>query len=285
MFGARSLLFVPGHRPERFSKALESGADLVCIDLEDAVPIGRKAEARAAVSEFLDDCIESSHERVIVRIGAVTSAEGRADLRALADMRPPRRVMLAGTESPEDIRTAAAAIDAPVGWIALIESAAGLLNMQAICAGQKLDAVMFGGGDFSAQLGAEFAWEPLLWARSQMAVIAAAYNLPLIDVPYLDVGDEDGLVAETRRIVALGFGAKAAIHPRQIAGLHRGFAPSPQKLEEAQAIVCAFEAAAGGAVVVNGRMVDQPIVDSARRLIARASFPTDNEIRNTVLED
>ena len=285
MFSARSLLFVPGHRPERFAKALESAADLVCIDLEDAVPLAQKAEARAAVTAFLSDCPEAVCQRLVVRIGAVASDEGRADLEALANTRAPGRFMLARTESPQEISTAAAALDDSVGWIALIESAAGLLNMQAICAAAELDAVMFGGGDFAAQLGAEFAWEPLLWARSQMAVVAAAYNLPLIDVPYLDVRDEEGLLAETRRIVALGFSAKAAIHPAQLDGLHRGFLPSQQKLEEARAIIQAFEVAQGGAVVVNGRMVDQPIVDSARRLVGRAEQHRNNENRNTVLED
>ena len=285
MFNARSLLFVPGHRPERFAKALQSGTDLVCIDLEDAVPLAHKADARLAVQKFLSDCPESVRERLIVRVGAVASDEGRADLQALASTRAPRRVMLAGTESPDELRTAIAGIAAPVGWIALIESAAGLLNMQAICAVPELDAVMFGGGDFAAQLGAEFAWEPLLWARSQMAVIAAAYNLPLIDVPYLDVRDAEGLLVETRRIAALGFDAKAAIHPLQIDTLHRGFVPAQQKLEEAQAIIRAFEEAQGGAVVVNGRMLDQPIVDSARRLLARAEQHRNTENRNTVLED
>ncbi|WOX05878.1 HpcH/HpaI aldolase/citrate lyase family protein [Microbulbifer pacificus] len=269
MFTARSLLFVPGHRPDRFEKALDSGADLVCIDLEDAVPLAQKGDARTAVCGFLERCEPALLERIVVRVSAASSDEGRADLYALLHARLPARLMLAKTENAEEIAEASSLLGQPVRWIALIESASGLLGMERICRDCSLDAVMFGGGDFAAQVGAEFAWEPLLWARSQMAVIAAAYRLPVIDVPFLDVRDVQGLEAETRRVSALGFSAKAAIHPSQIEGIHRGFAPTADALNQAQKIVRAFEQAQGGAVVVEGRMVDQPIVDSARKLIAR----------------
>ncbi|MFV8784253.1 HpcH/HpaI aldolase/citrate lyase family protein [Microbulbifer sp. SA54] len=270
MFNARSLLFVPGHRPERFAKAFASAADVICIDLEDAVPLAQKAEARAAVCTFLAGCDPAQLARLIVRVSAVGSDEGRADLAALSQARLPARLMLAKTETEKDIPLAADLLGTAVRWIALIESASGLLSLNSICADPALDAVMFGGGDFAAQIGAEFAWEPLLWARSQMAVTAAAHALPVIDVPYLDVQDADALEAETRRVCALGFSAKAAIHPAQVESIHRGFAPSADALQRAHRTVEAFERALGGAVVVDGRMVDQPIVDSARKLIARA---------------
>jgi citrate lyase subunit beta/citryl-CoA lyase/(S)-citramalyl-CoA lyase len=270
MFDARSLLFVPGHRPERFAKALGSGADLVCIDLEDAVPLAEKQLARDRVCEFLEGCEPAVLERVVVRMSAVGSEAGRADLVALSQARLPARLMLAKTETADDLRLAKKLLGRCTAWIALIESASGLLAMNSICSEAALEAVMFGGGDFAAQIGAEFAWEPLLWARSQMAVTAAVHGLPVIDVPYLDVRDAEGLEHEARRVAALGFTAKAAIHPAQIEGIHRGFAPGPEALLQARKTVAAFEQAQGGAVVVDGRMVDQPIVDSARRLIARA---------------
>ncbi|GAA5525475.1 (3S)-malyl-CoA thioesterase [Microbulbifer aestuariivivens] len=273
MFDARSLLFVPGHRPERFSKALASAADLVCIDLEDAVPVAEKLQARESVCAFLAECAPAELERLVVRVSAVSTEEGKADLAdlaALAESQLPARLMLAKTETAEDVRSATELLGRASGWIALVESATGLLAMNAICGEPALDAVMFGGGDFAAQLGAEFAWEPLLWARSQMAVVAAAHGLPVIDVPYLDVRNAEGLEQETRRVAALGFSAKAAIHPAQIEGIHRGLAPSPEALQKARKIVEAFEQAQGGALVVDGQMVDQPIVDSARRLIVRA---------------
>lgn len=270
MFDARSLLFVPGHRPERFPKALASGADLVCIDLEDAVPAAEKALARNSVCEFLAGCETAELERFVVRVSSVNSEQGRADLAALAQTRLPARLMLAKTEQADDLRLAGRLLGRSAAWIALIESAGGLLALNSICSEPVLDAVMFGGGDFAAQIGAEFAWEPLLWARSQMVTTAAAHSLPVIDVPYLDVHDSAGLENETRRIAALGFSAKAAIHPVQIEGIHRGFAPKAEALQQARRIVAAFEQAQGGAVMVDGRMVDQPVVDSALRLIVRA---------------
>lgn len=270
MFDARSLLFVPGNRPERFGKALLSGADVVCIDLEDAVPQAQKSEAREAVCAFLAECDANQRARLCVRVSAIGTEAGREDLVALSRSPLPARLMLAKTETEHDIPQAASLLESPVRWIALIESASGLLSMEAICRAPVLDAVMFGGADFAAQVGAEFAWEPLLWARSQMAVTAAAYALPLIDVPYLDMQDMAGLEQETRRVAALGFSAKAAIHPLQVEFIHRGLAPAPEALLHAHRTLEAFEQAEGGAVVVDGRMVDQPVVDSARRLIARA---------------
>jgi len=273
MFAARSLLFVPGHRPERFAKALASAADVVCIDLEDAVPQAQKAEARSAVCAFLGTCNKAQLARLIVRVSAVGTEAGIADLAALSQSRLPARLMLAKTETENDIPLAANLLAGDVRWIALIESASGLLSLDAICCAPELDAVMFGGADFAAQIGAEFAWEPLLWARSQMAVTAAAHRLPVIDVPYLNVQDAPGLEQETCRVAALGFAAKAAIHPAQVESIHRGFAPTPEAVQQARRTLEAFERAQGGAVVVDGRMVDQPIVDSARRLIARAGIP------------
>ena len=270
MFAVRSLLFVPGHRPERFAKALATTADVVCIDLEDAVPVDQKSEARDAVSAFLAACDAAQLERLCVRVSAAGTESGRADLAMLSQSRLPARLMLAKTDTEQDIPHAASLLGGATRWIALIESASGLLSLDAICRTPVLDAVMFGGADFAAQIGAEFAWEPLLWARSQMAVTAAAHRLPVIDVPYLNVQDATGLEEETRRVAALGFSAKAAIHPAQIDAIHRGFAPAPEALQRARRTLEAFELAQGGAVMVDGRMVDQPVVDSARRLLARA---------------
>lgn len=272
---ARSLLFVPGHRPERFSKALASTADLVCIDLEDAVPLADKAIARQAVYKFLTTCAEEDRARLIVRVSAANSEHCKFDLQALHDAPRPAFFMLAKTESAQQLTYVSSTLGTGgARWIALIESARGLLSADAICASPTLAAVMFGGGDYAAEIGAEFAWEPLLFARSQLALVAAAHRLPCIDVPYLDIRNSEGLVAETRRVRALGYVAKAAIHPNQVAAIHAGLSPSEEEIEKARRIVDAFNKASGGAVTVDGRMVDQPIVDSARRLLALAQPET-----------
>lgn len=278
MLDVRSLLFVPGHRPERFAKALASGADLVCIDLEDAVPIAQKAEARQAVGDVLRQASDRELVRLVVRVSSTATADGHEDLRALAQAPLPRAVMLAKTETPEDVSRAAEILGRAAAWIALVESPLGLLRLEQICQQGTLEALMFGGGDYAAQLGAEFAWEPLLWARSQMVAVAAAYRLPVIDVPFLNVQDEEALIAETRRVSALGFSAKAAIHPAQVNAIHCGFLPGEEAVAEAREVIEAFEAARGGAVVVKGRMVDQPIVDAARRVLERSEIHSLNSI-------
>ncbi|GMG86332.1 HpcH/HpaI aldolase/citrate lyase family protein [Biformimicrobium ophioploci] len=280
MLSARSLLFVPGNRPERFAKALASSADLVCVDLEDAVPAAEKSYAREQLVQFLNQSRDSELARIVVRVSAIKSEAGQADLAALKPARLPAMLMLAKTECAQDLTHAATALGRTARWIPLVESARGLLNIEHICASESLSAVMFGGGDFAADLGARFAWEPLLWARSQIAVAAAAFGLPAIDVPHLDIADKEAVLAEAQRVAALGFSAKAAIHPAQIEAIHQGFMPSDEALLEAQEIVRAFEVAEGGAVVVNGCMVDQPIVDSARNIITRARCETTEAFEN-----
>ena len=269
---ARSLLFVPGHRPERFVKALDSDADLVCIDLEDAVPLNEKVSAREAVHAFLTTCSQAHLQRLVVRVSAANGEHCKLDMKVLEDCPRPAFFMLAKTESPQQLSYVAAALaTSPHRWIGLIESPRGLLNADAICASSTLAAVMFGGGDYAAELGAAFAWEPLLFARSQLAMVAAAHNLPCIDVPYLDIQNAAGLTEETRRVCALGYSAKAAIHPRQLEVIHHALAPTEAEVLSAKKIIDAFAAADGGAVTVDGRMVDQPIVESARRLLARVA--------------
>ncbi|WP_160153445.1 CoA ester lyase [Microbulbifer sp. ALW1] len=282
---ARSLLFVPGHRPERFAKALASGADLVCIDLEDAVPLQEKVSAREAVRAFLATCSQADLQRLVIRVSAANGEHCNLDLKVLADCPRPAFFMLAKTESPQQLSYVSAALaTGPQRWIGLIESPRGLLNADAICASQALSAVMFGGGDYAAELGATFAWEPLLIARSQLAMVAAAHNLPCIDVPYLDIQNPAGLSEETRRVCALGYSAKAAIHPCQLEAIHLALAPTEAEVQGAKKIIDAFVAADGGAVTVDGRMVDQPIVESARRLLARVANVVSNVEKTETVE-
>jgi citrate lyase beta subunit len=267
----RSLLFVPGSRPERFAKAEASGADMVCIDLEDAVIAAEKDSARQAALAHMASA--AAVERVI-RINRVIEPEGQADLDALARATDlPSLVMLPKTESADEVTRAAAALAGKnVGIIALIESPRGLLNALAIAeAHESVVALMFGGADFSAELGADMSWDALLYARGQLAVVAAAAGVQLIDVPCLALKDEAVLAEETAKIMSLGFTTKSAIHPAQIAVIHQQFMPSAQAVEKAQRIVAASEAVGGGVVNVDGAMVDRPVVLAAERTLALAA--------------
>ncbi len=269
---ARSLLFVPGNRPERYAKAVASGADTVCIDLEDAVPPGDRPAARTAAWQFI--AAQPAGHSVGVRISRLSSADGLRDLLALAEAcsasaLAPAFVMLAKTESAADVTMLAAHLPG-VPLIALLESARGLLAAADIAhAHPQLQALMFGGADLAAELGCALAWEPLLHARATLVMAAAAAQLGAIDVPWLGVADPQGAGDETRRVAALGYSGKALIHPTQVAPVHAAFTPTPEALAWAQRVVQATHADAA-AMQLDGRLVDRPVVLAAHHLLRRA---------------
>ncbi|OFA29883.1 citrate lyase [Glaciecola punicea] len=267
----RSLLFVPGSRPERFEKALGAGADMICIDLEDAVLPQDKNTARQAVVEFLRGLDVSVKHKVCVRANPLDTAEGQADLAALSSTKPAL-VMLAKCTSPEQVLGAQNQLNSPsTNILPLIETIEGLDNADAIASASScVKAIMFGGGDMSAELRCEFSYEPLLFARSLLVKAAAKANVALIDVPYIDIKDVQGLIDETVKIKALGFTGKAAIHPCQIADIHTAFAPTQAQFEHAKQVVDAALKNDGGALVVNGRMIDRPIIIACERILELA---------------
>lgn len=264
--GLCSMLFVPGAKPDRFAKALASDAGIVCIDLEDSVPADGKAAARTAAIAALAD----ADRRLVLRINGVATRAGLEDLIALADA-PTRPALLfvPMVESSVEIAIIRSVLGDPaVGIVPLIETVAGLRAADAIAAAPGVVAMMFGGGDFAAQLGVELAWEPLLAARSAFVMACASAQVPAIDVPFLGLQDVDGLDAETRRSKALGFAAKAAIHPAQIATINTVFRPTEAEIAEAVAAQDAFAAADGAAVRFNGRMLEAPIMRRYQRILA-----------------
>ena len=154
--------------------------------------------------------------------------------------------------------------------IAIIESARGVLAAPALAAAPGVQALAVGGLDLCADLGCSFGWEPLLHARSAVVMAAASAGICAVDMPWFDLQDDSGLVAECQRVRALGYGAKLAIHPRHVAGVNAAFSPSAEERDYAEGVIAAFEAAAGNAFTFRGRMIDEPVIRSARRVLARA---------------
>lgn len=265
----RCLLFVPGNRPERFGKALASGADAIVIDLEDAVAPAERQEARAVVMAFLLAARDGA-VRVGVRVNPLATADGLRDLLALADSAAlPDFVMLTKVADGAEVRLAAGLTNPHIALVALIESPAALANVEQIAAADpRLQALMFGGGDFAAESRAQFSWEPLLYGRQRLAAAAAAAGIEAIDVPFLELADDAGLEAETRRVLALGYTCKAAIHPGQVATIGRCFLADSATLARARGIVAAAAAHGEGAFSYQGRMVDRPIVLAMQRVLA-----------------
>jgi (S)-citramalyl-CoA lyase len=270
---ARTLLFTPADRPERFGKAAAVGADGAVLDLEDGVGLSAKETARKAVLGFLA-APPSAPEGFIwaVRLNHITTEDGLKDLLALrAASARPKVVMLPKTESVTEVEIAlrhlqTGAADAP-HFVALIETGRGLSAAEAIAAHPSVTAIAFGGADLAADLHASLAWEPMLFARSRIVQAAAAAGIAAFDVPFLDVRDAAGLTKETEMAKALGFSCKLAIHPAQISSINVVFTPTPKELASAQRIVTAFEKARGGACQVDGRMVDVPVVKAAQRTV------------------
>lgn len=262
---ARAILFLPAPRLDRLDKALGSGADRVVVDLEDAVPQAGKGAARAAVVAML---ATGADPRVGVRVNGLATRAGLLDLVALADGPPPGFVLLPKVESAAEAALTARHLPG-VPLIATIESAAGLLRAAEIAAVPGVVALGFGGADLSADLGADLAWEPMLAHRATVVRAAAAAAVAAFDVPHLDIADDDGLADTTRRARSMGFTGRFAIHPRQVPGIAAAFAPTPAEAARARAVIAAFDAADGGVCELDGKMIDRPVVEAARRLLAR----------------
>lgn len=258
-----SLLFVPGSAPARFAKALASDADMICIDLEDAVAPDDKPTARAAAISAIAD-------RVAIRVNGVTTAFGVDDLQALAESSaPPRLVLLPKVESPDEVAVARRHLP-DAAFVPLIETARGLRLAHEIGQAPGVAAMMFGGGDLSGELGVALTWEPLAVARGLFILACAEAGVPAIDVPWIDLDDLDGLAVEAQRAHAIGFQAKAAIHPAQLPAIHAAMRPSALLVEEAEAALAAYAAAGERAIRYRGRMLEAPVVRRYARIINMA---------------
>ena len=266
----RCLMFVPGSRPERYAKAIATGADQVCIDLEDAVAPGDKESARASLFAFLADKPEGRSE-IGLRINPLSTSLGQADLAALAASGlAPAFVMLPKVETAAELRQADAALAAiDTAFIAQIETPKGLLDARDIAAASpRLQALMFGGFDYIVALRGRASWESFFHPRVQLATIAAEAGVGCMDVPWLDIKDQAGLVAETDRVIALGFTAKAAIHPAQVEPIQRRYLPTADEYARAQRVIEALAANRGEAIQLDGKLVDLPIEIAAERAVA-----------------
>jgi citrate lyase beta subunit len=264
-----NFLFVPASKPERYEKAMVSGADLICIDLEDSVPASAKDSAR---EDAIDALKWLDLNKTAVRINGIRTAEGLADLLALrASDKKPCLLFIPMVEHAVEIEIAKSALGVGTGgFVPLIETVRGLSNAIEIAAADGVAAVMFGGGDFSSELGVKMDWEPLLTARSQLVMACAAAKVYCVDVPFIDIANEAGLADETARVKALGFHAKAAIHPSQIAIIKLGMKPTEAEVAEAKDALAAFEASGGAVIRHKGQMLEVPIVKRYQQILASA---------------
>ncbi len=278
----RSFIFCPGTRPEMFPKALRSGADIVCVDLEDAVAPAEKAAARDQTlalfeghqGEDGDNESEDDVER-IVRVNCLRTPEGMADVQAvLACARPPPALMLPKVKGPEEVRGLADLLDEfkhACRLHVIIETNEGLEAAQEIArASERIAALFFGGVDMAADLRCASSWPALAYARSRTVHAAATAGLDVIDVPYLELDDLEGMRREAEAAAELGFVGKGAIHPKQIPILNAIFTPDEAAVERARRIVAAFEEGDTGLLVIDGKLIERPVLRSMYRILAIA---------------
>jgi citrate lyase subunit beta/citryl-CoA lyase len=268
---ARSLLFVPGNRPERFAKALASGADAVIIDLEDSVPMAAKYSARQAIGDAWQG-LRSTAVPLVIRINALAVPEGRDDVEWLVGLDPADGVMIPKAESFDAIEALNARLPG-VALLPIIESAAGYAALPDIARAAGVLRLAVGHIDFMADTGLQCsAHEPEL-APLRFAVAMAtrlAQLAPAIDGVTVDLDDEARLRDDTGRALRFGFGGKLCIHPRQVAVVHDAMTPSALELDRARRIIAAAAGSGGAAVQLDGRMVDLPVVLQAQRTLSRA---------------
>jgi citrate lyase subunit beta/citryl-CoA lyase len=280
----RTALFVPGSRPDRVDKALKAGADLIIIDLEDAVPLALKEETRSKVREKVS---EHGGRNIIVRVNAIGSGFCQGDLDEVM-VKSLGCIMLPKVESPEQIREISRRLSrleqergtdsGTVSVIPLIESARAVQNIFPILSEEtepaRLLTVAFGAADYSLDLGMEITKQgsELNYPRSRIAVACRAAELePPLDTPFMiDLKDTEGLRADAKRAKQLGFQGKLCIHPNQVQSCNAIFSPTKEEIQQAEKVIRAFEQAEAqgvAAIQLNGKFIDYPVVERARRTL------------------
>jgi citrate lyase subunit beta / citryl-CoA lyase len=258
----RSALFVPAIRPERFGRAAESSADAIILDLEDAVAPSDKGAARGYARSWLE-----AGQRPLVRVNARETIWHEDDLGMVAQYGCP--VMVPKVECAADIAAVRRILPDGAQIVALIESASAVINAAEICRAPGVVRAAFGSFDLGAEIGVDPGNnEALLFARSALVLASAAARIaPPLDGVTGDIHDADGLGEDVRRAHGLGFGGKLCIHPVQVERVNLGFTSSEGEIIWAAGVLNAANNNAG-VLVLDGKMIDAPVIARARRIIA-----------------
>ena len=283
MHSRRALLYMPGDDRHKIEKAIALGVDCICMDMEDGVAVNKKAEARATIAKALRE-LEFGKSEKLARINAVGSGMEKEDIEAVLPYRPDG-VVIPKMESLEQIQWAHEIIEAAElknGWsvnsiriLVDVETAKGILNLKEIASHPRLDALIFGGEDFAASVGATRTKDAveLLYARQATVTTAAAFGLQAIDIATIDFKDTEALRKESEFGARLGFTGKQIIHPAQVEPVQAAFTPNDEAITHAKRIVETFEASqkeGKGAYALDGKMIDMPLLKNAQKVLDRA---------------
>lgn len=284
MHSRRALLYMPGDNWKMITKSITLGVDSICMDMEDGTAVNKKAEARATIAKALQELDFGASEK-LARINSVGSGWEKDDIEAVLPHKPDG-IVIPKVESFEQVEWADRIIeDAELknGWqvnsiriLIGVETAKGILNLKEIAAHPRLEAVIFGGEDFAASIGATRTKDAveLLYARQAVIVACAAFDLQPIDIVTIDYKDLEALKVESEFGARLGFSGKQVIHPNQVPVVQEAFTPSDEAISYARRIIETFEASqkeGKGAYSLDGKMIDMPLLKNAQKVLARAT--------------
>ena len=268
----RSFIFTPGLKPEMFPKAIASGADMVCIELEDGIAIKDKNEARKNTIEALETLEVKSGVELVVRVNCQRTKLGLLDLEAFISAKTKvKAIMLPKVKTPDEIAfiddlLTDCGLDTDLHVI--METNEALESIYEIAnASKRIVALYFGGVDMAAELRVPNEYKNLIYARSKLVHAGASVGVDVIDVPYLDLDDMDGMKKEAELVRDLGFTGKGSIHPKQINMLNEIFTPSKEEIVKAKRIVDQFNASNTGLVVIDGKLIEKPVLREMQRKI------------------
>ena len=268
----RSFIFTPGLTPSMFPKAIASGADMVCIELEDGIAIKDKNEARKNTIEALKSLEVKNDVEIVVRINCQRTKFGLLDLEAfISSGLKVKALMLPKVKTPDEITfiddlLTDSGLDTDLHVI--METNEALENIYDIAhASKRTVALYFGGVDMAAELRVPNNYQNLLYARSKLVHAGASVGIDVIDVPYLDLEDMEGMKKEAELVRDLGFTGKGSIHPKQINVLNEIFTPPQEEISKAKKILDQFSESDTGLVVIDGKLIEKPVLREMKRKI------------------
>ena len=264
--------FTPGLTPSMFPKAIASGADMVCIELEDGIAIKDKNEARKNTIEALKSLEVKNDVELVVRINCQRTKFGLLDLEAFVSSGlKVKALMLPKVKTPDEITfiddlLTDSGLDTDLHVI--METNEALENIYDIAhASKRTVALYFGGVDMAAELRVPNNYQNLLYARSKLVHAGASVGIDVIDVPYLDLEDMEGMKKEAELVRDLGFTGKGSIHPKQINVLNEIFTPPQEEISKAKKILDQFSESDTGLVVIDGKLIEKPVLREMKRKI------------------
>ena len=258
-----SPLFIPANRPDWIEKGEATNADALILDLEDSVPTNEKKDAREGLFEYFSN--QKPKNPYLIRINPLDSSQGQEDLLFLKKTKNVIDNLLALVIPKLENSEGLSSIPKSFKAIPLIETPLAVKNLDVLALDPRVLGLALGGADLSTNLGSDMSWDSLLYCRSRLVLHASINGLYSIDSPFVEIELSEQLEEECKRSKSLGFTSKAAIHPGQVDIIMKNFLPSEEEINEAEKILKSYADSKGGAISVDGKMVDGPIVESMKK--------------------